>query len=52
LSIGWCADVCLPSWRHDGDVGSPRANDVVCGHKEWAFTWEAEGEVIFFLDVP
>ncbi|WP_289460228.1 hypothetical protein, partial [Klebsiella pneumoniae] len=41
--LGWCADVCLPGWRHDGDVGSPRANDVVCGHEGWALTWEAEG---------
>eukprot|EP00962_Isochrysis_galbana_P001275 scaffold322_cov109-Isochrysis_galbana.AAC.8 len=23
VSFGWCADVCLPGWRHDGDVGSP-----------------------------
>eukprot|EP00962_Isochrysis_galbana_P048182 scaffold19988_cov126-Isochrysis_galbana.AAC.5 len=43
LSIGWCADVCLPSWRHDGDVGSPRANDVVCGQNKKKLRARVEG---------
>src|SRR6056297_1509877 len=30
--------------QHGGE-GAPRAVDVVCGHNEWALTWEAEGGV-------
>jgi len=30
--------------QHGGE-GAPRAVDVVCGHYQWALTWEAEGGV-------